>query len=326
MKTTPQKTIDWLMAGPSWVQYRTKLDLLGLDENDTDVQKARNAMLADSAILGLIANCSSWEQVVLRRHNDAFHPLHQLSFLAEIGLTLGDPGMEFLISQITAHYSAEGPFQVLTNIPVHFGGKGRDEWNWMLCDAPLLLYCLARFGMNQEGQMKKALHTLLSLGRSNGWPCAASPALGRFHGPGRKDDPCPYATLLMLKLLALFPENHALPAVQDGVECMLRLWENSQNQWPYLFHMGTDFRKLKLPFVWYDILHIASVLSVFPQARKDTRLQEMVEIIGKKADDNSHYIPESIWTKWKGWEFAQKKEPSRWLTLVVLTLQRRMAD
>jgi hypothetical protein len=30
--------------------------------------------------------------------------------------------------------------------------------------------------------------------------------------------------------------------------------------------------------------------------------------------------------KWKGWEFAQKNIPSRWLTLMVLTLQKRMAD
>ena len=117
-----------------------------------------------------------------------------------------------------------------------------------------------------------------------------------------------------------------MPAVQNGLECMLRLWENSQNQWPYLFHMGTDFRKLKLPLVWYDILHVASVLSFFPLARKDARLQEMVKIISGKANENGHYLPESIWSKWKGWEFAQKKEPSRWMTLTVLNLQRRMAE
>ena len=168
MMTTSQKTIDWLMAGPSWVQYRFQLDLLGMDVNDAQVQKSKDAILADSAILALIDRCRRWDQVVLRRHNDAFYPLHQLSFLAEIGLTHCDPGMEFLIPQISAHYSAEGPFQVLTNIPVHFGGKGQDEWGWMLCDAPLLAYCLVRFGVSQEGQVKKALQTLINLGRSNG--------------------------------------------------------------------------------------------------------------------------------------------------------------
>lgn len=196
----------------------------------------------------------------------------------------------------------------------------------MLCDAPLLLYCLVKFGLKQEAVVQKALQYLLSLARDNGWSCAVSPTLGKFHGPGRRDDPCPYANLLMLKLLGLFPETHSLPAVQNGIECALRLWKNSQTQWPYLFHMGTDFRKLKLPFIWYDILHTASVLSIFPQARSDARLQEMVEIIRGKANENGRFIPESIWTKWKGWEFAQKNEPSRWMTLTVLKLQSRMAD
>lgn len=325
MNTISQNTIDWLLAGPSWVQYRTLLDLLGMDDKDLNVNKARNAMLSDAQIRGLIENCQSWEELVLKRHNDAFHPLHQLSFLAEIGLTRDDPGLESLISRITTHFSIDGPFEVLTNIPVHFGGSGKNEWSWMLCDAPLLLYCLARLELKEDVNVKNALQKLLAIGRSNGWPCAASPELGKFHGPGRRDDPCPYANLLMLKLLALFPETHSLPAVQDGMECLLHLWEHSREEWPYLFHTGTDFRKLKLPLVWYDILHVATVLSYYPSVRNDIRLREMVDIITQKADKNGQYTTESVWMKWKGWEFARKKEPSRWLTLMVLSLQKRTA-
>lgn len=129
LKGISQTTLNWLMDGPPWVQYRVKLDLLGMDVNELDAQNTRDAMLADSAIVELIDNCSSWDQAVLKRHNDAFHPLHQVSFLSEIGLTCHDPGMEQLISTITRHFSYEGPYQVLTNIPVHFGGKGEDEWS-----------------------------------------------------------------------------------------------------------------------------------------------------------------------------------------------------
>ena len=31
-----------------------------------------------------------------------------------------------------------------------------------------------------------------------------------------------------------------------------------------MFFMGTDFRKLKVPLVWYDLLHVLDVLSSFP--------------------------------------------------------------
>jgi hypothetical protein len=66
---------------------------------------------------------------------------------------------------------------------------------------------------------------------------------------------------------------------------MLQLWEHSREKWPYLFHAGSDFRKLKLPLVWYDILHVATVLSYFPKARGDVRLREMVDTIIGKADE-----------------------------------------
>ena len=57
---------------------------------------------------------------------------------------------------------------------------------------------------------------------------------------------------------------------------MLRLWEESTTQHPYMFFMGTDFRKLKVPLVWYDLLHVLDVLSSFPWLKKDGRLLDMV--------------------------------------------------
>ena len=37
--------LDWLLSGPPWVQYRTRLDLLGETERSKDVKAARQAML-----------------------------------------------------------------------------------------------------------------------------------------------------------------------------------------------------------------------------------------------------------------------------------------
>jgi hypothetical protein len=318
------KTIEWLRAGPAWIRYRTLVDLLDFPVDDPLVQQTRTDMLEDAAVQKLIHDCRDWETTVLKRHNDAWHPMHKLSFLADIGLQAEDPGMEKVIGAINAHTSPEGPLQVLTNIPIHFGGSGKDEWDWMLCDAPLLLYCLAKLGHGNDTGIQKAITHLLGLGRENGWPCAVSSGLGKFHGPGRREDPCPYANLLMLKLLTLYPEYYSHASVQYGIESALALWENSQNCSPYLFRMGTNFRKLKTPFIWYDILHASSMLSFFPQVRKDNRFRNMVQLITEKADENGLYTPESIWTKWKGWEFTQKKEPSRWLTFLILKMQKNL--
>ena len=315
---------SWLLSGPAWMQYRTQLDLLDQNPDNENVKAVRSAMLADPKIQELISDCAEWDRTVLKRHNDAFHPLHKLTYLVDIGLNQQDPGMGKIIDAITAHRAPEGLFQVLTNIPAHFGGSGNDEWNWQLCDAPLLLYCLIKLGIKDDPGVQKGIDHLVSLVRENGWPCAASASMGKFHGPGRRDDPCPYANLLMLKLISQVPELEKNQVTKIGIESALKLWENSQSQSPYLFHMGTDFRKLKAPLIWYDILHLTEILSNFTQARQDRRFQDMLMHITKKADKDGLYTPESIWMKWKGWEFAQKKEPSRWITFLVLRLEQKL--
>lgn len=42
----------------------------------------------------------------------------------------------------------------------------------------------------------------------------------------------------------------------------------------------------------------------------------MMSVLKQKADPHGRFVSESIWTPWKAWEFGQKKEPSRWLTML----------
>ena len=93
-----------------------------------------------------------------------------------------------------------------------------------------------------------------------------------------------------------------------------------------MFYMGTDFRKLKAPMVWYDLLHVSDVLTRFSFFLKDARLREMVELVEAKADTEGRYTPESVWTAWKDWDFGQKKIPSPWLTLLAWRVLKRMRD
>ncbi len=169
------------------------------------------------------------------------------------------------------------------NIKPGYGGTGEDQLAWMLCDAPLILYALIKFEDGITIDYQDSVNHLIALQRENGWPCAVSPDLGKFRGPGRKNDPCPYATLLMLQLLSQFPEKHNDPVVRTGVETILSLWEERSEKRPYLFAMGSTFSKLKAPLLWYDILHVTDVLTQIPWAIKDERLQEMINVIFTKS-------------------------------------------
>ncbi len=314
--------INWLLEGPAWIQYRTRLDLLDQSEQDTEVLAAKQGILKDNQIKEIIKELKNWPGSALKGHKDLSHLIHKLVFLSDIGLNANDSGISSIINKILAHQSAEGLFQIYINVPKHYGGTGEGMWSWMLCDAPLILYALVQLGLKEDKKINNAVSYLVNLINKNGWRCTVSPKI-KFRGPGKKEDPCPYATLIMLKLLVKLDEWIDSEASRIGVETILTLWKQSREIHPYMFYMGTDFRKLKAPLAWYDILHVLDVLVPFPWLKKDKRIIEMIEIVKAKADSVGRFTSESIYTKLKGWEFAQKKEPSRWLTLLAKRTLKR---
>lgn len=311
-----EELISWLLSSSPYVEYRTRVNLLAQSESDPLVISARKSMLDLPMISNLIKEITGWPGPVMVNHKSAGHPLHKLVFLADLGLTIHDPGMDVMISRVMEHQESDGPFQMLTNIPVHFGGSGEDLWAWSLCDAPSILYALVKFGLESDVRVQRGIEKLVSLVRENGWPCACSTQIKSFHGPGRKSDPCPYASLIMMKLLAAVPELRDSEASHQGAESLLNCWAERETFHPYIFYMGNDFCKLKAPLVWYDILHVVFVLSQFLWLKNDKRLIEMKEIISKKADSAGRFTAESIWTAWKEWDFGQKKVPSPWITYI----------
>jgi len=316
--------IEWLLEGPPWIEYRTRIDLLRQPESDSAVQASRESMLEDSRIKAILADLADWPGVVVSSHKSANQPFHKLTFLADLGLKAGDSAMVDIIPRILRHQSPEGPFQLRMNVPTHYGGSGEDQWAWALCDAPLVVYALIKLGMEHLPEVQPALEHLIGLVRDNGWPCAVSKELGAFRGPGRKDDPCPFANLAMLKALSQSTRWKDSYASHAGAETLLALWTGSADRHPYMFYMGTDFRKLKVPLVWYDLVHVLDVLSCFPWLAQDTRLRDMVELLKSKSDAEGRFTLESVWTAWKAWEFGQKRVPSRWLTLLAWRIIRRV--
>jgi len=316
---------SWLYQAEPWAAYRARLDLWPESPEVPAVIKAREELLAHPLVQTVIAELAAWPGTPLNSHKSAGHLIHKLTFVADLGLNVHDPGITTIVEKVLAHQAPEGPFQSLMNISPKFGGAGIDQWTWVLCDAPLLLYALARLGLTEDSRVQRAARYLSGLVRENGWPCVGSPEIGTFRGPGNKSDPCPYANLVMLKALAIFPEWQDHPATRQGVEAQLTLWAERRERHPYIFWMGTDFCKLKAPLVWYDLLHVLEVLTQFPWACHDERLHDMTTILTSKADLEGRFTPESVWKAWSEWDFGQKRRPSAWLTVIAQRILRRIA-
>jgi hypothetical protein len=314
--------IQWLLDSPEpWTRYRTRVDLLGQPEDAHEVQADRVQMVSDPRVQALIVEMAAWGGQPIKRHNDAGYPIYKLSTLADFGLRVSDPGMAMIIDEILAHQSPQGAFQTLVNIPKAFGGTGEDLWAWMVCDAPTLLYTLLAMGLGSDPRLQRAVQHLASLVEDNGYRCKVDPGLGKFRGPGSRADPCPIANVYALKALSQVPEMLDSPAAHKAAEMLLGHWASPEGLKYYLFGVGSDFRKLKYPFVWYDILHVTDVLSRFPFVRADLRFQRLLSEIAAQADGNGRYMATSMYQSWKGWSFADKKHPSPWLTFLALRFQ-----
>ncbi len=317
--------IQWLVqCDEPWTRYRTMSDLLDRPEDDPEVRAARAQMLAHPQVQEIIAQTGTWPGHALKRHNDASHPIYAFSTLADFGLRVDDSGMGAGMKALLDHQAPEGAFQTQVNVAKSFGGTGEDTWSWMACDAPTILYSVLAMGLRDDPRARRAVDHLVGLVDENGWRCAVAPELNKFRGPGRKADPCPIANVYALKALAQVPEMLDSPAARTGAEMLLWHWEHQKERKIYMFGIGTDFRKLKYPFVWYDILQVVDTLSRFPFVQEDSRFQEMVETIIAQADEQGLYTAASMYRAWKGWSFADKKSPSPWLTFLVLRILKRI--
>jgi hypothetical protein len=304
------------------------VDLLGRSE--AQAARARTAMLAHPQVQRLITEAATWPTVPFKRHSDASHPIYKLSTLADFGLQAEDPGIRPILETVMAHQSADGAFQSLINVPKAFKGPGKDMWTWIACDAPTLLYILLAMGLGEDDRVQQAATHLANLVEENGWRCVSAPELGKFRGPGRKEDPCPIVNVYALKALSLVPALQDSPATRAGTEMLLWHWGHQANSNDplgrklYMFGIGTDFRKLKYPFVWYNILHVLDVLSRFPFVHDDPRFRDMLKTLTDQADAQGRYTARSMYRAWKGWSFADKKTPSPWLTFLAMRVQKRI--
>jgi len=119
-------TIEWLLEGEPFIEYRTRIDLLGQSENEPEVIRARKEMIVQPKLQLILQELKDWPGIVLSSHKSASQPFHKLSFIADVGLTKQDLEVKEIVEKVFEHKSDEGPFQLPTNIPKHLGPNRSD--------------------------------------------------------------------------------------------------------------------------------------------------------------------------------------------------------
>jgi len=302
----------------SYIRYNAERTL-----NNKNIDKLKTRMENDPEIVSLIAELQDWPGPQISSHKSAKQFFHKFVFLADIGITNETEGIKEITEKILSTCDGNNVPCIDMKIYEAYGGTGNTRRAWALCDAPNTLYAMVKM-LVKDDKINLAVHYLTDRIDSFGFGCHVSESLGRWRGPGKKTDPCPYATLIMLKLLIMYGKGFDRE-IDICSNVLFDLWESSKIKHPYIFYMGTDFRKLKVPFIWYDLMHVTDVLSQVPENRNDHRLLKMFNLI-KEKETREGYIPESIYIPWKKWDFGQKKTVSDWLTLCILQIENRLAS
>lgn len=316
MTALPQTVYQALLSADPWVRYNSMIHLDKVTRGSKETCLAYTQMVRHPRIAGILTELRSWPGPAIITHNNARLLIHKLAFLADIGVTCFDSGIEDLMTLIMQTSPPEGPLMVLGRVPPSQADEGTEKMIWMNCDAPLLTYSLSKMGFNDDSRVRESAETLLNEFNLKGCTCGSSFG-DSFQGPGPREAYCPYSALLFLKLTSQFPDLADSEKIDSTLDYLLFLWRNKNTERPFLFGMGSDFHKLKAPFVWYDILHLADTLRLYPRIYGRPEFLEILGHIRHKADEAGLFRAEDVWDGWQDFDFGQTTDASMWISFKV---------
>jgi len=298
------KVLDWLLEGPAWLRFAVESQLLERKPGaapalrDDAIQKVINRL--KSAAVGIPALRSG------RVHYTEIGKVYwDLYFLADIGLSVKDAGLQDGVGEIFRFQSPDGSFTIPPNV--------RDNY---FCMSAILLSSLARMGYRDDPRILKYCRLVMdSRCHSTGWHCYGDEL------SASSIDACPMDNLNILMLLGQYGQYRSSPLLKGAIDLLLEHWQTRANL--HGFGVGRRFMSLQYPAVKYGILRVLDVLSLFPYAVSRPDFQNMLDYVHNKAVDG-RYFAETTDPAYYGFDFAQDREPSRWITFLVDRIGKRV--
>jgi hypothetical protein len=299
-----KRILDWLLEGPAWLKYVVELQLL-------DTKPDAGPVLQDAAISKLISRLKSPETGLPAlktgkvHYTEAGKAYWGLFFLADIGLSIRDTGLESEAEQVFRFQAADGTFTIPPNV--------KDNY---FCMSSILISSLAKMGYRDDPRVARYIRAALSSQMpGGGWDCYGE-TLGVLES-------CPMDNMNVLMLLGQYEQHINNPGLRGAIDLLLEHWEDGEHL--YGFGVGARFRSLQYPAVKYGILRVLDALSLFPYAVESRSFQSMLDFVRGKAVSGK-YSAEAVEPAYADFDFGQKAEPSRWLTFLVNRVEKRVEE
>jgi len=307
-----ENPIDWLLSSNPWTKYMTLIDLLETPQDSEVVIQAKKELAEAPFVSQLIHEAAGWFAVPPKRHDDSKMSHYQLKMLADFGFMESDDLIKPIVDLAMNHVDG-GTFAIKQALPERGSNveidDNFDEWHALPCDSPLISSTLYRLGNRSEALMKSIDIIKEKWMSETGWFCHLFFVNSQFkkHQVG-----CMMAGLEALELFSLLPGGVDREILGKAFKPLQ--YHRDFGKSLYYFGRSKKFWTLKYPFVWYNALYVADVLSRFDIFRGEAVLKEIIDWILESQNEQGRFKPTSKFMHYGKWDFANKKEESPWMT------------
>jgi hypothetical protein len=324
-------TVDWLLEpeNPS-VRFLTLTELLGKPVSDPEVSAARSDIMTKGTVPEILKHQK--EEGFWGTGKDFYTAKYkgtvwQLMILAELEADGNNEAIrkacEFILSHSRDRES--GGFSYQESVKT---GGGRHS-GVIPCLTGNVLWFLLKFGYFDNPRIEKTIAFVNTFQRFDdgedaapaGWPYEPYEMCWGRHT-------CHMGVVKVLKALALIPQDRrsaeTRQTIKRATEFLLihHIFKKSHN----LFQKAKPgWLKLGFPLMYQtDILEILLILTGLMY--KDSRMQEAVEILISKRNDNGRWVLENSFNGRMITDIEEKGKESKWITLNALRVLKAFAE
>jgi len=319
---------DWLLGteNPS-VRYFTLIDVLGKNENDSEVKEVKTTIMKTGVVPQILAkqrNEGHWENPASFYTSKYRGTVWQLLILAELGADEKDEGVrkacEFIFDNSQDRESGSfSPWHAVKT------GGGRHA-GVVPCLTGNMVWSLIRFGYLGDQRIQRGIEWIVKYQRFDdgkretvrGWPYDKAVMCFGKHS-------CHMGVVKALKALAGIPADRrsedVRKTIKAGAEYMLQHHVHKKSHdldkvsKPGWLHFG-------FPLMYQtDVLEILAILTKL--GYRDKRMQEAIDLVVSKQDDQGRWKLESTFNGKFQVNIEQKDKPSKWITLNALRVLKR---
>ena len=316
--------VPWLLSSVPWAKYKTLTDLVETENLDA-IHAAKKELLGDPQILNLVYETNDWMPKSAKRNNDPKISYFKLRMLSDFGLCASDDVFNAIIEKTVAH-EIDNMFAVRGYLPER-PKKGEkyvepdlyaDHWHVSPCNSPTITVCMLGIKY-KNAQVNRAVEELKKRwDTKEGWFCHFFFVESQFK---KLKIGCPMAALIALDVFSCIEELKESLYAKNAFEVLK--FHKEYGKSIYYFGRSKKFWTLKYPFVWYNALYLAEVLSRYKIFKEEELVKDLISWIESMQSENGRFKPTSIYMNYKNWEFSNKKEESPWITFLCCRILKR---